>query len=310
VNAPAQSKLRAAILILFAVGFATTQDAIVKSMAGSYPAYETVAFRGLAAVPFISAWAMWEGNFKKLITPDLPRILLRSIILFSAYLAFVLSIATLPLANAVAIYFTMPFFLCALSGWFLRERVPLYRWAAICVGFIGVLISVNPGRETFQPASLLALYAALGYAIGQLLGRQISKTSEPVNIANIQNIFYLLGSITIGLIVQSFSFHAEAGTTLASLTRPFILPTLTDASIMTAMGLLSAISSIMFVKAYQAAPANFVAPFEYSAMVWALLFGIFVFKDFPDQRTLLGAAIVIAAGLFMAWRDRAPHTTG
>jgi drug/metabolite transporter (DMT)-like permease len=310
VNIPVQSKLRAALLIMVAVGFATTQDAIIKSMAGSYPAYETVAFRGLAAVPFISAWAMWEGNFKKLITPDWPRVLLRSAILFSAYLAFVLSIATLPLANAVAIYFTMPFFLCALSGWFLSEPVPPYRWAAICVGFMGVLISVRPGKEAFQPASFLALYAAFGYAIGQLLGRQISQTSAPVNIANIQNIFYLLGSVAIGFIVHFTGFNASAGTTFASLVRPFAVPTFSDASVMTIMGLLSAISSIMFVKAYQVAPANFVAPFEYSAMVWALLFGIFVFKDFPDQFTLIGAAIVICAGLFLAWRDRAPHTTG
>ncbi len=307
---PAQSKLRAAGLILVAVGFASMQDAIVKAMSGAYPTYETVAFRGLAAVPFISAWAMWEGHFKTLITPDWPRIFLRSIILFSAYLAFALSIATLPIANAVAIYFTMPFFLCALSSWFLNEPVPIYRWAAICVGFVGVLISVRPGSETFQPASFLALYSALGYAIGQLLGRQISKTTTPVNIANMQNIFYLFGSVAIGLIIQWTGFHAAAATTFTSLTRPFAIPSVTDASVMTAMGLLSAISSIMFVKAYQAAPANFVAPFEYSAMIWALLYGIFIFKDFPDQWTLLGAAIVISAGLFLAWRDRTPHTMG
>jgi drug/metabolite transporter (DMT)-like permease len=310
MSIPAQSKLRAAVLIMVAVGFATTQDAIVKAMSGTYPAYETVAFRGLAAVPFISGWALWEGHFKDFITPDWPRVLVRSIILFSAYLAFVLSIATLPLANAVAIYFTMPFFLCALSGWFLSEPVPPYRWAAICVGFVGVLISVRPGRETFQPASLLALYAAFGYAIGQLLGRQISRTTAPVNIANFQNIFYLLGSVAIGLLIHFTGYSASAGTTFASLARPFAIPTFSDATVMTTMGLFSAISSIVFVKAYQAAPANFVAPFEYSSMVWALLFGIFVFKDFPDQFTLVGAAIVISAGLFLAWRDRAPHTTG
>jgi drug/metabolite transporter (DMT)-like permease len=307
---PAQSKLRAVAFILVAVGFATTQDAIVKAMSGAYPAYETVAFRGLAAVPFISGWALWEGHFKDFITPDWPRVLLRSFILFTAYLAFVLSIATLPLANAVAIYFTMPFFLCALSGWFLREPVPLYRWMAICVGFIGVLISVRPGSETFQPASLFALYSAFGYAVGQLLGRQISQTTAPVNIANFQNIFYLVGSISIGVIIHLAGFSATSSSTFASLTRPFAIPTFSDATVMTVMGLFSAISSIVFVKAYQVAPANFVAPFEYSAMVWALLFGIFVFKDFPDQYTLIGAAIVICAGLFLAWRDRAPHTTG
>ncbi len=307
---PDQSKVRGVALILVAVGFASTQDAIVKAMSGTYPAYETVAFRGLAAIPFISGWAWWEGNLRTLITRDWPRVLLRSFILFTAYLAFVLSIATLPIANAVAIYFTMPFFLCGLSGWFLKERVPLFRWVAICIGFIGVLISVQPGSETFQPASLLALYAAFGYAIGQLLGRQISHTTAPVNIANVQNLFYLIGSIMMGVFIHLTGYSANAGSILASLTRPFAIPTVLDTSVMTVMGLLSAISSIMFVKAYQAAPANFVAPFEYSAMIWALLFGILVFHDFPEHKTLLGATIVIAAGLFLAWRDRASHTTG
>ena len=208
---PLQSKLRAVVLILVAVGFASTQDAIVKAMSGSYPAYETVTFRGLAAVPFISGWALWEGHFKDFITPDWPLVLLRSVILCSAYFAFVLSIATLPIANAVAIYFTMPFFLCALSGWFLKEHVPLFRWVAICVGFVGVLISVRPGSETFQPASLLALYAAFGYAIGQLLGRQLSRTTAPVNIANFQNVFYLLGSIGLGAFIHATNLNARIG---------------------------------------------------------------------------------------------------
>ncbi len=307
---PLQSKLRAAVLILVGVALASTQDAIVKAMSGTYPAYETVAFRGLAAVPFISGWAVWEGHFKNFITPDWPRVLLRSVILCSAYFAFVLSIATLPIANAVAIYFTMPFFLCALSGWFLKEHVPLFRWVAICVGFIGVLVSVRPGSETFQPASLLALYAAFGYAIGQLIGRQISQTTAPVNIANFQNLFYLLGSLAIGLFIHATGITAEASPSLASLTRPFSIPTFTDTVVLTGMGLLSAISSIMFVKAYQAAAANFVAPFEYSAMLWALIYGIFVFKDFPDRWTIMGTIIVIVAGLFLAWRDRKPYAMG
>ena len=136
---------RAIFFLLMAIGFATSQDAIVKGMSSGYPVYETVAMRGFSATPVLLVWAWLEGQSLLHIPKAWRLIGLRSFILFTAYMAFALSIATLPLANAVAIYFTMPFFIAALSGWFLGEPVPLYRWVAIVVGFAGVIVSVRPG---------------------------------------------------------------------------------------------------------------------------------------------------------------------
>ena len=296
-------KRRAMFMVLIAVGFAVSQDAIVKAMSGGYPTWETVCFRGLFATPFFVAWVLWE----RVQVWPLPKawglVLLRSAILFSAYIAFALSIATLPLANAVAIYFTMPFFVGGLSGWFLSEKVPGYRWAAILMGFMGVLISVRPGSETFQPASLLALYSALGYAVGQMLGRKVSQEVDPLFIGNMQSLFYLFGAGLLGLVITGLHLDATDQHTFAALTKPWATPGTGDIAVLALMGLFSAISSVFFVKAYQAAPASFVAPFEYSAMIWALLYGVVVFHDFPDAWTLAGAAIVVVAGLSMLWRD-------
>ena len=303
-------KLRAVWFILIAITFATSQDAIVKAMSGAYPTWEAVAFRGATATPVFVAWAVLAG-----VNPFTRRaawglMFIRAVILFSAYMAFALAIATLPLANAVAIYFTMPFFIGGLSGWALGEKVPAHRWLAIVLGFIGVLISVRPGAETYHPASLLALYSAFGYAIGQMLSRKISQTTDPLLIANLQSLFYFGGSLVFGAITIGLNLDASSSPTFAAMTRSFVWPAPIDLSLMGLMGVFSCISSVFFVRAYQAAPASFVAPLEYSAMLFAVTYGIIWFKDYPDFYTLAGAGVVIAAGLFMVAMDHKHQTIG
>jgi drug/metabolite transporter (DMT)-like permease len=304
------NRLRAMGLIVLAVGVASTQDAIVKYMSGSYPVYETVAIRGVTSMPILAFW-LWRGSgFAALATPFLGRVLLRGIVLCSAYFAFILSIAAMPIANVVSIYFTMPFFVAGLVGWLLGEHVPLYRWLAIIAGFSGVMIMVRPGAANFEPASLLALYSAFGYAIGQMMSRKISQTVQPIIIANWQNLIYLMVALLIGVVVQLGGFTGEANKSIAFLTHPMVWPTAIDAGLLGSMGVLSAVGMMLYINAYKSAEANFVAPFEYTAMIWAVTFGILIFHDFPDQWTWTGAAIVVGSGLFMLWRDNKRRSSG
>lgn len=302
-----QHKLKAVAFITLAVGLATSQDAIVKYLTGTFPAYETVAFRGLMAIPFLLFWQARGVGFAALKTPMLRLVVLRSLILCTAYFAFVLAIAVMPLANAVAIYFTMPFFMAAMVGRGLGEKVPLYRWLAIGIGFVGVMITLRPGVSTFQPASLLAFYSAFGYAVGQMMSRHLSQTVPPIVISNWQNVFYIGFSILVGLIVYASGY---SGTDLMpSLTKSFQWPQSSEFLKLIALGIFSAVSATAFISAYKNAEANFVAPFEYTAMIWAVLFGIFVFNDFPDFYTWVGAAVVIGAGLFMLVMDHSRTRT-
>ena len=137
------NKARAAAFALLAVGLASTQDAVVKAMSGTYPVYETMIIRACVALPILGIWLAYTYGIRSLITPLWPRMLVRALILCSAYLAFILSIAAMPMANMVAIYFTMPFFVAGLAGPFLGERVPFYRWIAISAGFVGVIVMVR-----------------------------------------------------------------------------------------------------------------------------------------------------------------------
>lgn len=302
-----QHKLKAVAFITLAVGLATSQDAIVKFLSGTFPAYEIMAFRGIMAIPFLLFWQARGVGFKAMNTPLFGLVFLRSLILCSAYFAFILAIAVMPLANAVAIYFTMPFFMAAMVGWGLGEKVPLYRWLAIAVGFIGVVITLRPGISTFQPASLLALYSAFGYAVGQMMSRHISQTVSPIVISQWQNLFYIFAAIIIGAGVYATGY---AGTdAMPSLTKTFHWPDSSHIVTLLLLGAFSAVSATAFISAYQKAEANFVAPFEYTAMIWAVLFGIFVFNDFPDFYTWVGAAVVIGAGLFMLVMDHSRTRT-
>ena len=304
-----EDRFKAALLAVFAVGLASAQDAIVKSVSGAYPAYETLILRGLASIPILAVWLWFTAGFSSLKTPYLGWVVLRGLVLCSAYLGFILSIAAMPIANAVAIYFTMPFMVAGLAGPFLKESVPPYRWIAIAAAFVGVMIMVRPGSDAFEPAAFFALYSAFGYAVGQMMGRSLAQKVDPVAIGNVQNAVYLGVGILLFFVVSGLGWHSEGHKSLAFLTRPFAWPTAWDAFLLCFMGALSTLAMVAFINAYKLAASNFVAPFEYTGMIWAVLYGVLVFGDFPDAATWGGMAIVVMAGLWMLWKD-SRHKTG
>ncbi|MCB1378278.1 MAG: DMT family transporter [Alphaproteobacteria bacterium] len=299
------NRLLAIIFILSGIGFAATQDAIVKSMSGAYPAYETMMLRCVGSVPVLMVMLWRDKAFGKLLPRLLGRVFIRGFILGFAYLCFVLSIAAMPIANAVAIYFTMPFFVAGLAGPMLGEKVRIHRWLAIIAGFIGVMIMVRPGVEdTFEWASIFALLSALGYAIGQMYGRPLAQQVSPIVIAVWQNIIYFSIGLVLAVIFNLVVTTGFSHPSLAFLSRPLVVPDFRDFMVMLLMGVLAAFGMIFFVNAYRFGEANFVAPFEYSSMIWAVFYGLVIFGDFPDGYTWAGAAVVIGAGLLMIWRDR------
>lgn len=303
-HSPGDNKARAAAFAVLAVGLASTQDAVVKAMSGTYPVYETMIIRACVALPILGIWLTLTLGLQALASPLWPRILLRAVILCSAYLSYILSMAAMPMANTVAIYFTMPFFVAGLAGPFFGERVPLYRWIAITAGFAGVIVMVRPGVQAFEPASLLALYSAFGYAVGQMMGRKLAQEAPPLVIANWQNAVYLVCSVLVGLAAQATGFAGESHKSLAFLTRPWVSPSLPDLLLLSFLGVLAAFTIVSFVSAYKYAESSFVAPFEYSGMAWAIIFGLLFFHDFPDLVSWAGMAIVVGAGLFMLIMDR------
>jgi drug/metabolite transporter (DMT)-like permease len=303
MSAVTEQRLKAASFVVAAVGIASAQDAIVKSMAGAFPAYEVMMVRGAIGAPILLTWLAMTNGISTLRTSMFWPLVGRGLVLASAYFAFILSIAAMPIANSVAIYFTMPFFVAALAGPFLGEHVPIYRWLAMIAGFIGVVIMVNPQAEDFEPASFLALYSAAGYAVGQMMGRHYAQRVPPVTIANIQNAVYFLVGVIFFVMFNTTGLQLTGHKSLEFLSRPAVWPNLIEFIKLAFMGLCAAVGSVLFTNAYKYGQSSFVAPFEYTAMLWAVFYGIVLFGDFPAQKVWIGMAIVIAAGLFMTWRD-------
>jgi drug/metabolite transporter (DMT)-like permease len=316
--APLQHKGRAIACVLLAIALANMQDAVVKGVSGTIPAYETMIFRTVSAFPLLFGWLIYSGGLGQLFGKHVGALFMRSILLCTAYLAFVLSIAALPLATAVSIYFTMPFFVAGLSGYALGESVPLTRWIAIVVGFIGVIITTLWGENTgaeghafrLEPAVFFALYSAFGYAWAQMWGRTLSHRIEPAVIVNWQNATYCMTGVALALIVWMIGDIKANDKAIAFLTRPWAWPDQWQLVLLIIMGILSSAAAALFLLAYRYAEASFVAPFEYSAIIWATLNGIVFFNEIPNVMNILGTAIIIAAGLWMLWTDRKSHQTG
>jgi drug/metabolite transporter (DMT)-like permease len=294
-----------AVLCAFAaVGIATSGDALVKWMSGSYPVHEILFFRCLAGFPILVIIAQRHASLAGLFAAGWLLSLLRSTIMCSAYLAFILAIAAMPMADVVSIYFAMPLIVAMLAGPMLGERVRIHRWLAIIAGFVGVLIMIRPGQGVFEPAALLALHAAFGYAIGQLLARRIVRTIPPAVMALHTNGVYFLVATALAVIFWNLDLQGIEHKSIAFLVRPWLKPPIIDLAGMALLGTTVAFAMVLFGTAYKYAESSFVAPFEYTAMLWAVVLGFVVFGEVPGMRTLWGGAVVLAAGLFMVWGDR------
>jgi drug/metabolite transporter (DMT)-like permease len=300
----ADNKMLAIICACAAVGISSLGDGIVKWMSGSYPVHQVLTIRCLIGFPILLVFVYRQANFASLFAPQWRLSLLRGAIMCSAYLAFVLSIAAMPMADSVAIYFLMPLIVAVLAGPLLGERVRMHRWIAILAGLAGVIVMINPGAGVFEPAALLALYAALGYALAQSMGRRIVVTVPPTAMAVHTNSVYLLAALILAAVFAFISAEGVTHPSLAFLVRPWIAPPATDFVGMAGLGITVAFAMVLFGTAYKYAESSFVAPFEYTAMFWAMLIGFAVFGDVPGAATLAGGAIVIAAGLFMIMMDR------
>ena len=148
------------------------QDVVIKKISGVYPLHEAMVLRSIAAFPVLLL-LVWRDGSATLTGPGWPWLLIRGTVAFMAYSCYYLGLAALPIATAVALYFAAPLFITVLSVLFLGERVGARRWAAVVIGFLGVVTIVRPGTALFDWASLLPITAAFLYAVAMVLTRRI-----------------------------------------------------------------------------------------------------------------------------------------
>jgi drug/metabolite transporter (DMT)-like permease len=210
----------------------------------------------------------------------------RSMLLLGSTLCNFAALRYLQLDEAIALVFSTPFFVAALSGPMLGERVRWRRWTAIAVGFVGVVVIARPGAGTFQPAALLSLAAAVFYALYSIITRILARTDD-----NDTTLFYsnLVGAVALLPVV------------------PFVWTTPTDPlviALMVASGAMGSAGHYLLIAAHRLAPAAVLSPFIYTEIVLVIALGFLVFGDVPNRWTLTGGAIVVGSGLYIIHRER------
>lgn len=303
-SASAPAYLTGALCICGGVALFNVVDVIIKLISGGYPLYEFALIRASATLPLLWLYVAREGGMAVLHVQrgELGLVLLRGSLLFIGSLLFGLSLAVMVIADVVAIYFIMPLVVAAAAGPVLGERVPFYRWGVMLVGFLGVLVIVQPGSGVFEPAALLALGAALFEGFAQLIARLVPAVRTSA-IAFYQGLVFLVASLVLTAVFASGAWASDTHASLAFLTRAWVWPGIADFLVMLAAAPVSAIAMSVYVHGYKVAPASFVTSFEYTGILWAAAFGFIFFADVPVWTTWAGAAIVIAAGLYMLHRD-------
>jgi len=269
-----------------AVGTFSVMDTTAKYLSGWYPPAFIVWARYASNLAVLLVFFTVRGELGRLRSTRPGLQLARGLLLALATLLFFTSLSVLPLANANAISFVMPLFVAALAVPMLGERLAPQRLVAILAGLAGALIIVRPGSDLFTPYALLPLGMALCNALYQILTRKVAGVEHP------------LTSLIWGAIV---------GALLLSIAAPFVWVTPTapfHGLLIVVIGVLASVGHFLLIRAYDHASATLLAPYTYTALVWAMLLGWLVFGDFPDGGSLCGMAIIVASGLYLASRQR------
>jgi drug/metabolite transporter (DMT)-like permease len=299
------SRLMAALSLCGGIAVFSTQDPILKYVSGTYPLSEAIAIRTVAALPFLLVIVHMNGGLARLVSRRFYRHVARGLIMLTAYSTYYLALPAMKLAEAVTLYFTAPLFITALAIPMLGERLQAKRLLVLFVGFCGVIVTCRPGMGLFDLASLLPVFAALAYGIAQLMARQIGASETAAVMGFYQNLMYMLGAIVLALLFGHGAFFYEGmHPSAAFLLRPWSFDKPFDLFLLACCGPIAAAGTVLLSHAYRIAEANYVAPFEYSALIWAASWGFLVFNEVPDIYTYAGAALIVGAGLYMLFSGR------
>lgn len=304
VGDDAESQLGGVAYLLLGIGLFSVQDVIIKDLSGSYAAHEIVFLRGVVAlVPliFIVLRAGGAAAFR-MNRPVL--VLLRGLIGFCCYTTYYMGLTILTLADATTLFFANPLFVTALSVPLLREAVGLRRWLAVAVGFLGVVVVLRPDGPILEPAMILGVSAAVLYAAMVILTRFIGRSESGAGLSFYSMVVFVVASATTGLIMGDGRFAVSEHASAQFLFRAWIVPTWTDFGLIAICGLIASIGFYCLAQAYRLSPSSIVAPFEYSALPWAVLWGFVFWDALPDVHTVVGILLVVGSGLYIIRRER------
>ncbi len=297
--------MQGAIVLVFGLFLFSIQDIIIKFFSDQYSVLQIVFIRGLVSMAVIALVIrlFWPGVAfisRRPLTSTA-----RGLFGFSSYLAYYLAVAAMPLAEVVAIVFTMPLFVTAMSALVLGEKVGIRRWSAVFVGFLGVVIILSPTGEFNALAVTLAFAASITYAIQTTITRFLSSHDWPLTLAFNSILVFTCASgalslLLLGGVINVTSEHAS----LAFFSREWVMPEIPHLALMIFLGVNGAAGFYCLSRAYCSSEASAIAPFEYSYIIWAIVFGYLFWNEVPGMTTIIGVLILVSSSLYIWYRER------
>ena len=273
-------------MVLAMLGFAI-EDMLIKQMAGALPTGQILAMLGLGGGIIFAMACRMQGE--SLLAPDVmhPMVLLRNVGEVFGTVGYVSAVVLTPISSASAIFQATPLFVTLGAALFLQESVGWRRWAAIAVGFCGVLLIIRPGLDAFQPASLFAVQGVIFLGIRDLATRRIPRSVSSMRLST----YAFAVIVPTGLIL------------MAIMGDQFIIPSGTDTYRVAGSVAAGVLGYYALVTATRLGDMSHIAPFRYARLVFALIVGTTVFGERPDAATLIGAAIIVGSGTYAAIRE-------
>ncbi|MFT4275690.1 MAG: DMT family transporter [Rhodopseudomonas sp.] len=280
---PRTSRIAGILLMLLAMLAFSFADAAGKTVVAIYSVGQLLVLRALAGLLVLSP-LIWRQRtaFLRLERPGLQ--LARTLIAACEVAVFYLATVYLPLADVITFYLASSLFVSVGAALFLGETIDRLRGIAIVIGFVGVLIALQPSAQTMSWPALIAILASVLFAGLLLLTRFLRQTPDMV-LASQQ----FVGTLLLGLVL------APSG---------WITPSATDLVWFAISGAVSAVGLLCVNRSLRLAPASVVVPYQYTMIIFAVAFGWLLFGDVPSRATVAGVAIIIAAGLYLGWRER------
>lgn len=271
-------------MLLFALN-----DTMGKWLVASYTVGQVVLIRSIAALAVLAPF-LWATGLRPLFAVERPGLqLLRAILSSAEVFAFYFAVSSLPLADVMTYWLASPLYVAVLAPFLLGERVGALRWAAILLGFLGVVIALNPSGAALSPAALISVVGSMSLAFMMLTGRFLRGTPDTVLV-----FWQTLSAAMAGLIAIPMGWQPVAPS---------------DLWLLLLLGVVAMLAHVLINRALKLADAAVVAPIQYTLLFWAVIFGYIVFGDIPSPAMAIGAALIVASGLivfFLGRRQTAP----
>lgn len=294
---------RSIVLLLLGMSFIPLNDALIKIMSERLPLAEIVAVRAIISLLIV---ILFMRGWRSIVALDMKSIILftlRGMCLVVAMYLYFLGLASLPISIVVSIFFLSPIMITLLSAIILKEKIGTHRISAIIISVIGVLVIMRPGTASYQIEMFFALGAAISYALFQVMTRSLKSVGDLPALITIQHFCYLISSFPLLFFNIFGNWQVSDNQSIDFLLRSTRALSFTECLYLTICALTVLFLSISSSYAYRNSEASLVAPFEYVAIPVSVIWGIYIWGEWPELLSWLGMLLIFLGGVYAVYRE-------